>query len=42
MPGKRKIIAYSAIGLIAALLMPEVRDRDLSILEDAAESGYLP
>ncbi|MGP3591989.1 MFS transporter [Vagococcus sp. WN89Y] len=32
------LIAYSAIGLLAALLMPEVRDRDLSILEDAAES----
>ena len=32
------LIAYSAIGLISAVLMPEVRDRDLSIAEDAAES----
>jgi len=31
------VIVYSAIGLVSALLMPEVRDRDLSILEDAAE-----
>lgn len=31
------VVVYSAIGLISALLMPEVRDRDLSILEDAAE-----
>lgn len=31
------LVAYSALGLLAALLMPEVRDRDLSILEDAAE-----
>lgn len=27
----------SLIGLVSALLMPEVKDRDLSILEDAAE-----
>ncbi|MDN8724091.1 MFS transporter, partial [Staphylococcus aureus] len=28
------LISYSAIGLIAAVLMPEVRDRDLSVQED--------
>lgn len=32
------LISYSVIGLISALLMPEVRDRDLNLLEDAAES----
>ncbi|HKS34104.1 MAG TPA: MFS transporter, partial [Enterobacteriaceae bacterium] len=32
------IIAYSCIGLFSAWLMPEVCDRDLEILEDAAES----
>lgn len=31
------VIAYSLIGLVSALLMPEVKDRDLSVLEDAAE-----
>ncbi len=31
------LMAYSLIGLVSAALMPEVRDRDLSILEDAAE-----
>lgn len=31
------IIAYSVIGLVSALKMPEVKDRDLSALEDAAE-----
>jgi len=31
------LMAYSVIGLISAVLMPEVRDRDLSILQDAAE-----
>lgn len=31
------LVAYSVIGLISALLMPEVRDRDLSLAEDAAE-----
>ncbi|HGH4678722.1 TPA: MFS transporter [Enterobacter bugandensis] len=31
------LVAYSAIGLISALLMPEVRDRDLSLAKDAAE-----
>ncbi|NDL63261.1 MFS transporter [Acerihabitans arboris] len=30
------IILYSCIGLISALLMPEVKDRELSILNDAA------
>ncbi len=31
------VVVYSVIGLISAMLMPEVRDRDLSILGDAAE-----
>lgn len=31
------MIVYSIIGLVSAILMPEVRDRDLSIREDAAE-----
>lgn len=31
------LVAYSVIGLVSALLMPEVRDRDLSAAEDAAE-----
>lgn len=31
------LIAYSCIGLLSAWLMPEVCDRDLSVLEDAAE-----
>jgi len=31
------LMAYSVIGLVSAVLMPEVRDRDLSILQDAAE-----
>ncbi len=31
------LIVYSVIGLISALLMPEVCDRDLNLLEDAAE-----
>ena len=31
------LIAYSTIGLLSAVLMPEVRDRDLSLAEDAAE-----
>lgn len=31
------MISYSVIGLISAVLMPEVKDRDLSLLEDAAE-----
>lgn len=32
------LMLYSLIGLISALLMPEVRDRDLSLPEDAAEA----
>ncbi len=31
------LIIYSFIGLVAAWIMPEVKDRDLSIAEDAAE-----
>lgn len=31
------LVAYSVIGLISAIMMPEVRDRDLSLAEDAAE-----
>ncbi|WP_342320766.1 MFS transporter [Kosakonia sp. BYX6] len=31
------LIVYSLIGLLSAVLMPEVRDRDLNILQDAAE-----
>ena len=34
------LVAYSAIGLVSAILMPEVRDRDLSEAEDAAEAPY--
>lgn len=33
------LICYSLIGLISALLMPEVCDRDLSIAGDAADSA---
>lgn len=32
------MVVYSVIGLTAAILMPEVKDRDLSVLEDAAET----
>ncbi|CAM7783939.1 MULTISPECIES: MFS transporter [Enterobacter] len=32
------LVVYSAIGLVSAILMPEVRDRDLSAAQDAAES----
>lgn len=31
------MVVYSVIGLISAVIMPEVKDRDLSVLEDAAE-----
>ena len=31
------MVCYSVIGLIAAVMMPEVCDRDLNLLEDAAE-----
>ncbi|HCM9496724.1 MFS transporter [Enterobacter asburiae] len=33
------LVAYSAIGLVSAILMPEVRDRDLSAAEDVAEAA---
>ncbi|CZW40063.1 MULTISPECIES: MFS transporter [Enterobacter cloacae complex] len=33
------LVVYSAIGLVSAILMPEVRDRDLSAAQDAAESA---
>lgn len=33
------LVAYSVIGLISAILMPELRDRDLSAAQDAAESA---
>lgn len=33
------LICYSIIGLISAVLMPEVRDRDLSLLHDAADEA---
>ncbi|MRT55280.1 MFS transporter [Enterobacteriaceae bacterium RIT693] len=36
------LITYSIIGLVAAVLMPEVKDRDLSIQEDAAECQCRP
>lgn len=32
------LVGYSVIGLVSACLMPEVRDRDLSAAEDAAEA----
>ncbi|HCR57820.1 MULTISPECIES: MFS transporter [Raoultella] len=32
------LICYSVIGLLAAILMPEVRDRDLSLANDAADT----
>ncbi|MEG7441745.1 MFS transporter [Enterobacter hormaechei] len=34
------LVAYSLIGLVSTLLMPEVRDRDLSEAEDAAEAPH--
>ncbi|MCK7310951.1 MFS transporter [Enterobacter bugandensis] len=33
------LVAYSVVGLVSAFLMPEVRDRDLSAAEDAAEAA---
>ncbi|MCU6323488.1 MFS transporter [Enterobacter quasiroggenkampii] len=33
------LVAYSVVGLVSAILMPEVRDRDLSAAHDAAESA---
>ncbi|HEY4466453.1 MAG TPA: MFS transporter [Klebsiella sp.] len=38
MPIVVMLVCYSIIGLISAILMPEVRDRDLSLLNDAADS----
>lgn len=32
------VMVYSAIGLLAALMMPEVKDRDLNLVLDATES----
>lgn len=40
MPIVIMLVCYSIIGLISAILMPEVRDRDLSLLNDAAD--YVP
>lgn len=37
MPIVVMLVCYSVIGLISAILMPEVRDRDLSLLNDAAD-----
>ncbi|EED3326437.1 MFS transporter [Salmonella enterica subsp. enterica] len=37
-PARHRYQGESAAGLISALLMPEVRDRDLSLPEDAAEA----
>ena len=31
------IIIYSCIGLVSAIFMPEVKDRNLADLKDAAE-----
>ncbi|MEL4868019.1 MFS transporter [Pantoea agglomerans] len=33
------LVAYSVFGLVSAFLMPEVRDRDLSAVQDAAEAA---
>ncbi|MDI3360543.1 MFS transporter [Lelliottia sp. V89_10] len=33
------MVVYSIIGLVSAVMMPEVRDRDLSLAEDAAEKA---
>ena len=33
------MVVYSLIGLVSAFLMPEVRDRDLSLAEDVAEKS---
>lgn len=37
MPIVVMLVCYSIIGLISAILMPEVRDRDLNLLNDAAD-----
>lgn len=36
------LVVYSLIGLVSAILMPEVRDRDLSLLDDAADRSAHP
>ena len=42
MPIVVMLVCYSIIGLISAILMPEVRDRDLSLLNDAADCAPKP
>lgn len=42
MPIVIMLVCYSIIGLISAILMPEVRDRDLSLLNDAADCAPKP
>ncbi|CAM4285872.1 MFS transporter [Klebsiella grimontii] len=42
MPIVIMLVCYSIIGLISAILMPEVRDRDLSLLNDAAGCAPKP
>lgn len=42
MPIVIMLVCYSIIGLISAILMPEVRDRDLSLLNDAADCAQKP
>ncbi|MBZ7652280.1 MULTISPECIES: MFS transporter [Klebsiella] len=42
MPIVIMLVCYSIIGLISAILMPEVRDRDLSLLNDAADYAPKP
>ena len=42
MPIVIMLVCYSIIGLISAILMPEGRDRDLSLLNDAADCAPKP
>ena len=42
MPIVIMLVCYSIIGLISAILMPEVRDRDLSLLNDVADCAPKP
>lgn len=42
MPIVIMLVCYSIIGLISAILMTEVRDRDLSLLNDAADCAPKP
>lgn len=42
MPIVIMLVCYSIIGLISAILMPEVRDCDLSLLNDAADCAPKP